>query len=176
MYRQSLTGLGCDCSGMGVVRSAAMFESSAPVNGLHGLGDFGDYSTNDSGDAINTLADYNPVLDTLANLNTLAPGGTYSWGSNVPLGAKNTSTGQPVTAAQVAKLIAQAAAGASAVYKSIQGPYVVPGTNVVYNPATGQYASASGVALQGGTLNLGGLLPLLLIGGLVLVMSGGRGR
>lgn len=179
MFRQSLSGIGCvECggvcsagseSGLGIIKTPGMFtEHQLGLPGLRGLGD--DAAVDTSGlDLLNALPDQ--TLDTLNQYNSLAPGETYSWSSNVPIGAVNTSTGQPVTATQIAALIAQAAGGANAVYKSTQSPYVIPGTNVVYNPATGQYANAAGIAAAGLGTSLGGMLPLLLIG-LVVVMLG----
>jgi hypothetical protein len=92
-----------------------------------------------------------------------------------------TNGSQSLTAAQAAALIAQLGSTANSVYKSTQTPYTIPGTNLVYNPATGQLLNAgTGGAIGGtgtGTNLLAGIsTQTLLIGGglLVLVLFMGK--
>ena len=76
------------------------------------------------------------------------------------------------SAAQLLAAIAQAGAAGSAIYKSTQSPSLVAGTGLVYNPATGQLVNASGVLPTAATSSISSLLPLLLIGGAILLISG----
>jgi hypothetical protein len=188
-YRYGVGSLGCDCdgSGLGVVRGAGMFEANH-MQGLKGLAALGalaalgdDISTDDPGTFTSTdtsslpyLQDSTPLYEPGGPLS----GGSYDWGSGVPSGAATTS-GQPLSLAQISALISTTAGAANAVLKSTQSPYVLPGTNVIYNPATGQLANASYVGLTSGSLglslgSLSGMLPLLLIGGVILLVAGGR--
>ncbi len=70
-----------------------------------------------------------------------------------------------------------AIAGAQ-IYKTTQNPSVIPGSNLVYDPATGRMIPASGVGVYSpiGSAGLGGVSPLMLIlvGGLLLVMVAGK--
>ena len=92
---------------------------------------------------------------------------------NVPL----TPTQAGLTAAQQAQLIAAVGNSAvSLIRTAAGGPYTVAGTNLVYNPATGQLTTVAAVNATAG-LNLSSLtsnLPLLLGGGLLLLLVMGR--
>jgi len=78
------------------------------------------------------------------------------------------------TAAQILAAAAQAAGAGSAILKSTQSPGLIPGTSLVYNPATGQIMSATGAAPAVTTLSLTSMLPILLIGGIALVFLSGK--
>jgi hypothetical protein len=67
--------------------------------------------------------------------------------------------------------------------KSLQSPYLVAGTGLVYNPATGQLVSSTAInasAISGGiTSTITSLLPVLLILGAAFfilpgIMGGGK--
>jgi len=72
------------------------------------------------------------------------------------------------SAAQIAQIIAAGAQAGTAIAKSTQAPYLIPGTNTLYNPATGQILSSLGFSSQ----SLSSILPILLLaGGALLVFS-----
>lgn len=117
-----------------------------------------------------------PADLTAAQLNALtpyyAPVGTLP--SN-PTTASLTSAG--FTPAQAASLLTTAAQTAIAAYKSTQSPGLIPGTSLVYNPATGQVLNAAGAVVNSGTTTTGSISPimiLLLIGGAALVIASKR--
>ena len=96
------------------------------------------------------------------------------------LATQGTSTG--LTTAQITSIFSAAANAGVAVFKATSSPSIIPGTNLVYNPATGQVSSASGLTSSGLASvdiasQLTSMLPILLLGGgailLVMMMSGG---
>lgn len=90
--------------------------------------------------------------------------------------------GGPSLGTQLSQIFNSLTAGAvagSAIYKNTQTPSVVPGSNLVWNPATGQFVNASGTTLTSPLGNLttggGGTMLLVLGGALLLVLAmGGR--
>lgn len=78
-----------------------------------------------------------------------------------------------LTVSQAAQLVGLMASQANSVYKSTQTPYQIPGTSLIYNPATGQMMNAGGGVLGGtGTsMNLQSMMPMILIGAAVLLIS-----
>lgn len=90
--------------------------------------------------------------------------------SGVSSGAPASSSSSSSDIAKILAAAGSAAAGASQVIRTVTPPYVVPGTNVLYNPATGQLAGASGVGTTLTSLgeNLTPIIGLVVIGGLLL--------
>lgn len=86
------------------------------------------------------------------------------------------ATAPSTTAANPLTSILQGAAATSQLIKSTQNPTLVSGTSLVYNPATGQLVNAAGLPISStaygytGVTSLGSMLPLLLIGGGLLVV------
>lgn len=99
-----------------------------------------------------------------------APAPTQSQLANIV----SNGTASGLSAAQIAQLVASAANAGVSVLKATSSPYAIPGTNLVYNPATGQILPSSGLLNTASTLGTS-MMPVLLIGaavlGLVLVMS-----
>lgn len=94
-----------------------------------------------------------------------------------PTSSGPSSTAQILTAAGIAT--AAAAKGITAA----SGPYAVPGTNLVYNPATGQIINSAGMlvgqaSLPGVGFDIASFMPLILGAAVlfVLVSSMGGGR
>lgn len=95
------------------------------------------------------------------------------------------TTAAPTTSAagSASQLLTAAGIAAAAAAKGItaaSGPWQVPGTSLVYNPATGQIINAYGqtvgtYGLTGAAVNIGSFLPLI-IGGLVIFMLIGSTR
>jgi hypothetical protein len=86
------------------------------------------------------------------------------------------SAGSGVNLAQLLGAASTAATTAAKINQSLQTPSLIPGTSLVYNPATGQISNATGVA-QALTSSLGSMLPLLLLAGgafLLISMMGKR--
>ena len=90
-------------------------------------------------------------------------------------------TNSGLTAAQIAAIVNSAAAAGISVFKATSSPYAIPGTSLVYNPATGQIANSLGLTgSQIAATTLAGGSSVVLIGGgiallfLVLMMSRGR--
>lgn len=76
---------------------------------------------------------------------------------------------------QISSILSSAAQAAIASYKAVQQPGLIPGTNLVYNPSSGQILNASGsltASTSGLTASGSGITILLLLGlGVVLIMS-----
>lgn len=88
----------------------------------------------------------------------------------------SSTTASGTSAAQILAALAQGAGSGATIYKALQTPSLVPGTNLVYNPGTGQLQNALGISAgaigSSLTSSVSSLLPLLLLGGLaVLVFS-----
>jgi len=68
-------------------------------------------------------------------------------------------------------LITAGATGTTAILQQVQKPYVIPGTNVIYNPANQGTATQAGVTAQNfGQGAAWGMTPLVLIAGIGLVV------
>jgi hypothetical protein len=77
-------------------------------------------------------------------------------------------TGSGLTAAQIATLVGNAANAGVKIMNATSAPYAIPGTNLVYNPATGQIVpTGTSLSTPFGTATLGS--SGLLIGGLAVV-------
>lgn len=130
---------------LGVVNQQ-MFEGAEKAIALRGLGgpDPDPGSTDYSPEDLQAAADYNASIDAPDSL-----GGGFSWAS---------------FADGLSKLVG---AGSTA-YRSTLQPSVVPGSNLVYDPRTGQFIPATGATLTSslGNVGLGGISSgtLLLIG------------
>jgi hypothetical protein len=87
------------------------------------------------------------------------------------------TAGSGVNLAQLLGSAASAATTAVKLNQSLQTPGLIPGTSLVYNPATGQITNALGTAQQISS-SLGSILPLLLLAGgaflLIEMMEGGH--
>jgi hypothetical protein len=178
--------------------------------GLNGLGMLGQVCTDDEGDIIpcaggvvDTSNDLTGIIPStsplmtgppltaaqLAQLNapdsgaTVMPGLTQSQ-INTMLTPNAPSTTNSTTAQDIAAL-GPALAGAAKAISVATGPYQIPNTNYIYNPATGQillngaavgtYNPATGALSVASSFT--GYLPLLLgVGAIVLLVSmvGGR--
>jgi hypothetical protein len=86
--------------------------------------------------------------------------------------SKNQSGGVDLNA------IANITAASAKAINAAQGPYVVPGTNAIYNPATGQLMSSAGLSLASGVTpsvaSAAGsiMMPVLVLGVLALFIFG----
>ena len=163
-----------------------------PVRGMRGLGQtqycscadgsyYGDApATCDDGSVATCNATAPPTTTT--PMTTTCPAGqiaTYGSGQmsctdpslilNTPL----TPAQAGLTAAQQAQLIAAVGNSAvSLIRTAAGGPYQVAGTNLIYNPATGQLTTASTAGLTSSLSTLTPYLPYLLGGGLLLLLLG----
>jgi hypothetical protein len=90
-------------------------------------------------------------------------------------GVIQNGTGAGVSAAQIAQIFTSAASAGIAVFKATSSPSLIPGTSLVYNPATGQVANAS-TGLTGSqlatTLGVGSMSigTILLLGGAAVLL------
>jgi hypothetical protein len=137
---------------------------------------------------LQTYSSLDPSLvSTLNNLPTTSPVPVSMLPSSSQLAtiaAQGTSTG--LSAAQIANIFNSAASAGVNIFKATSSPYQIPGTSLVYNPATGQIASSTGLTPTGlatvqaasiSASSLTSMLPILLIGGgllLVVMMMGGK--
>jgi hypothetical protein len=144
------------------------------VFGMHGLG---------LGDDSGASYDIDPGADPFSGINydpSLLDPTLLSVGLDTSPGSTTTSTGSSsgVTPASIAAAIAAAANAATGVYRATSTPSVIPGTNAIYNPATGQITNAGLLSTSGLGTTLSSMLPLLLLvgGGLLLVSAMGKGR
>jgi len=78
-----------------------------------------------------------------------------SYGSN----GVCSGSGSSLTSSQISSLFS----GAASVLKSVQTPYVIAGTGLVYNPATGQIVSGTAVNASAIASSLSSFMPILLI-------------
>lgn len=91
-------------------------------------------------------------------------------------GAAGASTANLLTAAGIA------AAAAAKGITAASGPWQVPGTSLVYNPATGQIINAYGqtvgtYGMAGAAVDIGSFLPLIIGGVVIFVLIGStRGK
>jgi hypothetical protein len=75
-------------------------------------------------------------------------------------GTADTSSGTDLS--QMIAALGTAANSAVSAYNKTQAPYVLPGTNVLYSPATGQIAGASPIGVTASQLSTS-LLPIAAI-------------
>lgn len=151
-----------------------MRRYNRPAIGLRGLGDGEvdgtssfDTFDNSNGDPLSVWDDplTGTPIDTTVPISTPAP----------PVAGASTSG---LTAAQIATLSAAGIQAAIQVIKSTGTPSLIPGTALVYNPATNQILPATGSSLLTGglTATTTSMLPILLIGGLAVVLLMGSKR
>jgi len=127
------------------------------VRSLSGLGD----TCLDSTGAIVDCSDPTATYDISNSSGTPAPTNTPASGS---------------TLAQWIAALGIASQSATSAYKATQSPSLVPGTSVIYNPATGALSSGVATNLTALGSSFTSFIPLLLIGavGLFLINSGKR--
>jgi hypothetical protein len=97
-------------------------------------------------------------------------------------GASASAQGPSLT--QILQAAATATGAAASAYKSLQTPSLIPGTNLVYDPASGTIRNAATgltgqqtVAAGAGVSGISPTMILLLAGGLIAVMAfSGKGR
>jgi hypothetical protein len=111
------------------------------------------------------------AINALPTGSTIPPGSLPSTAQLATIATQGTSTG--LTAAQISQIFTSAAQSGVAIFKATSSPSLIPGTNLVYNPATGQIANAlTGLTGSQVASSLTSLMPMLLIGlGLILVLS-----
>jgi hypothetical protein len=85
-------------------------------------------------------------------------------------------TGSGLSPAQIAQVIGSASQAGVSILKATSAPYAIPGTNLVYNPATGQILPGSGGIVStpfgvGGVSSSGIMIIGAAVIGLVLIMS-----
>lgn len=145
-----------------LIRSGFSFPS------LAGLGQD---STDTSGLDSSTLTD-------LQNLPS-----SFDSSSLAPISLDVTNSGPSSTLAQDLTAFGNAAGGVSRAVNASAGPYVIPGTSLVYNPATGQLAgqTALGTAAAGAVgsfaSSFASMIPIIavvVLGGFLLESMGGR--
>lgn len=126
-----------------------------------------------SGPVSNTGASVTPASGAWTAADLAAVGGVGQSPTPAQLAQvvqQGTSTG--LTSTQIAQLFSSAASAGLAIFKATSTPSIIPGTNLVYNPATGQIASALGTTASQVTSAITNLAPLLLLGvaGIVVLM------
>jgi hypothetical protein len=167
------------------------------IHGMHGLGDDGGADVGDTSTGIYTstpglptdlstltlpdltsLPTATPTLDS-SIYGSLSPSQLVSVLSSIPgsTASPNPGSSSGITAGQIAAIFSGVSNSALNVYRATSSPSLIPGTNSIYNPATGQILGAS---LTGSEISstIGSLLPLLLLagGGLLLFSVMGKGR
>jgi hypothetical protein len=150
-----------------------------------------DVSFDPSGNPISSLPPLEPVVvppivpitapTAPTDTTGLGPGQAITPGTPTPAGGG-------LTAAQIAAIATAAGQAAINVAKATSTPGLIPGTNLVYNPATGQFLPGSGVGTPLGTqlavtptsltasLSSSGALviAIIAIGGILLFSSSRR--
>ena len=143
--------------------------------------------TSSSDLSVTPAASYSPDPSLVAEINSLPTVSTLpvsmlpSASQLATIATQGTATG--LTAAQISQIFTSASAAGINIFKATSSPSLIPGTNLVYNPATGQMANATYGGLTGsqigaiGTLDLTPYIPMILIGGglLLVVMMMGKG-
>lgn len=140
--------------------------------GLEGLGGLAGCPSGDSEDENGICWTVDGVYDGLdpnfTNLQITAP--------TVTPAPPVTTTPTPTSTSDASLIAAIANAGTNAL-RSSQTPYVIPGTNTIYNPATGQTMPAVGSVLPAGsvgtqvaTSTINSFLPYLGLGALALLL------
>jgi hypothetical protein len=88
---------------------------------------------------------------------------------------KSPPAGSGVSASDWAKLVTASSQALISGVRSTQTPYLIPGTNLIYDPATGKIQSSTGVtATQVGTSFLP-MLGIAALGMLAIVLAKGKG-
>lgn len=100
------------------------------------------------------------------------PTSTSVTGGSIPV--PSSTAGSGLSLAQLLGSAATAAQTAAAINKTLQSPALIPGTNLVYNPATGQITS--GVATTSTAVGslLASPVTILAIGALLILMMSGK--
>jgi hypothetical protein len=160
----------------------APIDTSGYTTLLNNATPTGTLTTSDLSDlGLQTYSSLDPSLvSTLNNLPTTSPVPVSMLPSTSQLAtiaAQGTGTG--LSAAQIANIFNSAASAGINVFKATSSPYAIPGTSLVYNPATGQLASSTGLTAAGlATVQAAGItassltsmMPIILIaGGLMLL-------
>lgn len=124
----------------------------------------------------------NPILG--ADLPGMLPIPAGSDIAPVTTAVNGSVPGSSWSAAQILQAIGAAGQTAVGVFKATSSPSLIPGTQAVYNPATGQIIGAGLLQTTGNLFGgagtaaagLGSIMPLLLlgVGALVLVSAMGR--
>ncbi len=137
--------------------------------------------------SVTPASSYSPDPSLVAQLNSL-PSGSFVPPSMLPsasqlatIATQGTATG--LNAQQIASIFSSAANAGINVFRATSSPSLIPGTSLVYNPATGQMENAMYGGLTGGqigaigTLDMTPYIPMILIGGglLLVVMMMGKG-
>jgi hypothetical protein len=111
------------------------------------------------------------AINALPTSSVIQPSALPSVGQLASVIQSGTSSG--LNANQIAQIFSSASAAGLAIFKATSSPSLIPGTNLVYNPATGQVSNAT-TGLTGSqlasTLGLSPQLLLLLGAGLLAVM------
>ena len=121
-----------------------------------------------------------PVTNSQTGLTTNAyvypSGEIVDANGNILQGPTGSGAGSGLSLSQILGSAATAATTAAKINQSLQSPSLIPGTSLVYNPATGQITNSLGTA-QALTSSLSSMLPLLLLAGgafLLISMMGKR--
>jgi hypothetical protein len=86
--------------------------------------------------------------------------------------APTAAPGSALTPTQLNAIIGGAAQTGVSVLKATQSPTVIPGTNAIYNPATGQILGATSLTSSQVESSISSFMPIILLGlGAVLVLS-----
>ena len=159
-------------SGSGVDLSAGLTYTApteTPIVSLPSASDLANLTGN-----VYSTATYTTPLANISDTSILGAGTEAEQGTSLNSYITNPSlapTGGPSTTAQILSAAGIAAAAAARGITAASGPYAVPGTSLVYNPATGQILNAAGglvgSAALPGAFNFGAYLPLLLGVGVV---------
>ena len=98
--------------------------------------------------------------------------------ARVPIGMGGSKGIGDFDFSQLSADISAATTGTANIIKATETPYVIPGTNVIYNPSGAAVTTSAGTtATQIGTATQSWVLPAMLGGGvllLVLLMGGRR--
>jgi hypothetical protein len=131
------------------------------------------------------LSTLNSIPLTTAANDTLTTAALTNIATTPDLSSYITGSGAPTTSSGTAQILTAAGIAAAAAAKGItaaSGPYQVPGTSLIYNPATGQIINAAGslvgtAALPALETGIASFMPLI-IGAVVLLVlmesMGGR--
>ena len=97
--------------------------------------------------------------------------------TGLPITTPTTQTATPSTLTSILASIPGLLQSGVQTYNVLQGPGLVPGTQAIYNPATGQYynpttgqvVNPSGITTGAITADLSAYMPIILIGGGLLI-------
>jgi hypothetical protein len=176
--RHGCNGCGSRNNSLGMGCLGCPHSNLGRVRGVKGFG-----QTDDTGSGIpDTSTSFNPTTGLSSGsltdeLNYLFPfGGTIDSTGNVTAGSTGSNSSSSNTSSSNSNPLASLAASISSLALKMFGPQpsLIPGTSVVYNPATGQMVSSTGTALSATAImsSLSSYLPLiLLVGGGMFVIS-----